>query len=198
MDLYKRILSYIKPYLHVLFAALVCTMLAAAGNLYLPWIFRDMIDKVLSAKDAYMLNMISISIVIIFFLRGIFLYGQNYLMSYVGQHVIIDIRSEVFRKLQRLSMSFYDKNKTGTIMSYVTNDVNALQGAMVDNTIELVTESIILVGSVCAMIYLDWKLTLFTILTFPVVLYFMNFFGKKIRSSGGMKCQIHGNPYSHN
>ena len=185
MNLYKRILSYIKPYLHVLFAALVCTMLAAGGNLYLPWIFRDMIDKVLTAKDAFMLNMISASIVVIFFLRGIFLYGQNYLMSYVGQHVIIDIRGEVFRKLQRLSMSFYDKNKTGTIMSYVTNDVNALQGAMVDNTIELVTESIILIGSVCAMIYLDWKLTLITILTFPVVLYFMNFFGKKIRRSGG-------------
>ena len=160
-------------------------MLAAAGNLYLPWIFRDMIDKVLNAKDYYMLNVISASIVVIFLLRGIFLYGQNYLMSYVGQHVIIDIRSEVFRKLQRLSMSFYDKNKTGTIMSYVTNDVNALQGAMVDNTIELVTEGIILIGSVCAMVYLDWKLTLFTILTFPVVLYFMNYFGKKIRRSGG-------------
>ena len=185
MILYKRILRYIKPYLHVLFAALLCTMLAAAGNLYLPWIFRDMIDKVLTAKDAYMLNMISASIVVIFFLRGIFLYGQNYLMSWVGQRVIIDIRAEVFRKLQRLSMSFYDRNKTGTIMSYVTNDVSALQGAMVDNTVELVTESIILIGSVCAMIYLDWKLTLFTILTFPVVLFFMNFFGKKIRRSGG-------------
>lgn len=185
MILYKRILNYIKPYIHILAVALLCTMLAAGGNLYLPWIFRDMIDKVLNAKDFYMLNMISASIVVIFFLRGIFLYGQNYLMSFVGQHVIIDIRSEVFRKLQRLSMSFYDKNKTGTIMSYVTNDVNALQGAMVDNTIELVTEGIILVGSVCAMIYLDWKLTLFTILTFPVVLYFMNFFGKKIRRSGG-------------
>ena len=185
MNLYKRILSYIKPYLHILFMALLCTMLAAGGNLYLPWIFRDMIDKVLNAKDYYMLNMISASIVVIFLLRGIFLYGQNYLMSFVGQHVIIDIRSEVFRKLQRLSMSFYDKNKTGTIMSYVTNDVNALQGAMVDNTIELVTEGIILIGSVCAMVYLDWKLTLFTILTFPVVLYFMNFFGKKIRRSGG-------------
>ena len=174
MALYKRILNYIKPYLHVLAAALLCTMLAAAGNLYLPWIFRDMVDKVLSDKDAFMLNMIAASIVVIFLLRGIFLYGQNYLMSWVGQHVIIDIRSEVFRKLQRLSMSFYDKNKTGTIMSYVTNDVSALQGAMVDNTVELVTESIILVGSVLAMIYLDWKLTLFTILTFPIVLYFMN------------------------
>ena len=185
MILYKRILSYIKQYLHILSIALLCTMLAAAGNLYLPGIFRDMIDKVLNANDYYMLNVISASIVVIFLLRGIFLYGQNYLMSYVGQHVIIDIRSEVFRKLQRLSMSFYDKNKTGTIMSYVTNDVNALQGAMVDNTIELVTEGIILIGSVCAMVYLDWKLTLFTILTFPVVLYFMNYFGKKIRRSGG-------------
>ena len=74
MYLYKRILSYIKPYLHILFAALLCTMLAAAGNLYLPWIFRDMIDKVLNAKDAYMLNMISASIVVIFLLRGLFLY----------------------------------------------------------------------------------------------------------------------------
>ena len=185
MALYKRILNYIRPYLHVLLAALLCTMLAAAGNLYLPWIFRDMVDKVLNAKDYFMLNMISASIVVIFLLRGIFLYGQNYLMSWVGQHVIIDIRSEVFRKLQRLSMSFYDKNKTGTIMSYVTNDVNALQGAMVDNTVELVTESFILAGSVFAMIYLDWKLTLFTILTFPIVLYFMNYFGKKIRRSGG-------------
>ena len=99
---------------------------------------------------------------------------------------MIDIRGEVFRKLQRLSMSFYDKNKTGTIMSYVTNDVNALQGAMVDNTIELVTEGFILIGSICAMIYLDWKLTIFTFCTFPIVLWFMNFFGKKIRRSGGM------------
>ena len=53
-------------------------------------------------------------------------------MNYVGQRVIIDIRRDVFEKLQRLSMSFYDKHKTGTIMSYVTNDVNALQSAMVE------------------------------------------------------------------
>ena len=152
MNLYKRILAYVRPYLRVLALALVCTVLAAAGNLYLPWIIRDMVDRVLSDKDAFMLNMIALSIVGIFILRGIFFFGQNYLMSWVGQHVIIDIRSEVFRKLQRLSMSFYDKNKPGTIMSYVTNDVNALQGAMVENTIELVTEGFILIGSIGAMV----------------------------------------------
>lgn len=185
MTLYLRILAYIKPYMHRLVFAMVCTIMAAAGNLYIPWIIKDMIDQVLADKNAEMLNWIAGSIIAIFIVRGCFWYGQNYLMSYVGQRVIIDIRAAVFKKLQRLSVSFYDKNKTGTIMSYVTNDVNALQSAMVENTIEMITEGFILIGSVVAMIYLDWRLTLFTVCTFPVVLWFMEFFGKKIRKTGG-------------
>lgn len=185
MTLYLRILSYIKPYMHRLIFAMFCTIMAAAGNLYIPWIIKDMIDEVLADKNGTMLNWIAASIIAIFVVRGLFWYGQNYLMSYVGQSVIIDIRAAVFKKLQRLSVSFYDKNKTGTIMSYVTNDVNALQSAMVENTIEMITEGFILIGSVVAMIYLDWRLTLFTVCTFPVVLWFMEFFGEKIRKTGG-------------
>ena len=186
MTLYLRILSYIKPYMHRLIFAMFCTIMAAAGNLYIPWIIKDMIDEVLADKNGTMLNWIAASIIAIFVVRGLFWYGQNYLMSYVGQSVIIDIRAAVFKKLQRLSVSFYDKNKTGTIMSYVTiADVNALQSAMVENTIEMITEGFILIGSVVAMIYLDWRLTLFTVCTFPVVLWFMEFFGKKIRKTGG-------------
>ena len=185
MTLYLRILSYIKPYMHRLIFAMFCTIMAAAGNLYIPWIIKDMIDEVLADKNGTMLNWIAASIIAIFIVRGLFWYGQNYLMSYVGQSVIIDIRAAVFKKLQRLSVSFYDKNKTGTIMSYVTNDVNALQSAMVENTIEMITEGFILIGSAVAMIYLDWRLTLFTVCTFPVVLWFMEFFGKKIRKTGG-------------
>ena len=185
MTLYLRILSYIKPYMHRLIFAMFCTIMAAAGNLYIPWIIKDMIDEVLADKNGTMLNWIAASIIAIFVVRGLFWYGQNYLMSYVGQSVIIDIRAAVFKKLQRLSVSFYDKNKTGTIMSYVTNDVNALQSAMVENTMEMITEGLILIGSVVAMIYLDWRLTLFTVCTFPVVLWFMEFFGKKIRKTGG-------------
>lgn len=184
MTLYLRILSYIKPYIPRLALAIICTILAAAGNMYVPWIIKDVIDEVLAERNAVMLNMIAFGIIAIFAARGVFFYGQSYLMSYVGQRVVIDIRRDVFRKLQRLSMSFYDKNKTGTIMSYVTNDVNALQSAMVENTIEMITEGFILIGSIGAMIYLDWKLTLFTFCTFPVVLWFMDIFGKKIRKSG--------------
>ena len=185
MNLYLRLLKYVRPYLHRLIMAILCTALAAACNLYLPWIIKDVVDKVLVDKDTMMLNMIAASIIIVFIIRGCFFYGQSYLMSWVGQKVVIDIRGDIFRKLQGLSLSFYDKNKTGTIMSYVTNDVAAMQTAMVDKAVEMVTEGLILIGSIAAMLWLDWKLTLFTFCTFPVVLWCMDFFGKKIRRNGG-------------
>lgn len=185
MNLYLRLLNYVRPYLPRLLLAVLCTCLAAGCNLYLPWIIKDVVDKVLVQKDVRMLYLIAASIVVVFIIRGLFFYGQSYLMSWVGQRVVIDIRGAIFRKLQRLSMSFYDKNKTGTIMSYVTNDVAALQVAMVDKAVELVTEGLVLIGSIAAMLWLDWKLTLFTFCTFPVVLWFMDFFGKKIRRNGG-------------
>ncbi len=184
MNLYFRALKYIKPYLFRGVCAAICTAIAAGGTAYLPWIIKDMVDQVLKEKDVAMLNYIVISIIVVFVIRGIAYYGQSYLMNYVGQRVIIDIRKAVFEKLQRLSLSFYDKNKTGTIMSYVTNDVNALQSAMVENVVEMVTESVILIASIVMMIYLDWKLFLVTFSTFPIVLLFIDQFGKRIRKSG--------------
>lgn len=184
MNLYLRILKFIRPYLGRLIAAGFCTVMTAAANLYVPWIVRDVIDKVFQNKDSDLLNLISLGIVVIFFARGIFYYGQSYLMNYVGESIVIDVRGIVYRKLMTLSTHFFDTNKLGTIMSYVTNDVAALQGAMVANSIEIITETSVLIGSVGAMVYLDWKLTLFTFCTFPVVLFFMDFFGKKIRKSG--------------
>lgn len=184
MNLYFRALKYIKPYWKRGLAAGICTIIAAGGTAYLPFVIKDMVDQVLSEKNTTMLNWIVLSIIVVFVIRGIAYYGQSYLMNYVGQRVIIDIRKAVFEKLQRLSMSFYDKHKTGTIMSYVTNDVSALQSAMVDNVVEMITETVILVASIVMMIYLDWKLFLVTFATFPVVLFFIDRFGKRIRKSG--------------
>ena len=184
MKQYLRLLEHLKPYKFRLFVAAICTALASAGTVVLPWIIKDLVDQVLSEKDAEKLTYIALSVVVIFLFRGFFFYGQSYLISYVGQRVVIDIRREVFKKIQRLSMAFYDKNKTGTIMSYVTNDVNALQTGLVDNIVEMITEGVILVASIVAMIYLDWKLFLFSLCTFPVVIMFIDFFGKKIRASG--------------
>ena len=183
MKNYLRLLAYIKPYKKRLAAAVVCIIMAAGANLYLPWIIKDMIDDVLMSKDMLMLNLIAAGILVVMFTRGVFYYGQSYLVSYVGQRVIIDVRSVLFRKFQKMPLSYYDKQQTGTVMSYITNDVSAMQSAIVDNLIELVTESSILIGSLAMMIYLDWKLSLLTLMTIPLVGFAMKIFGRKLKRS---------------
>ena len=169
MKNYKRLLMYIRPYLKRLGIAIVCIVLAAGANLYVPWIIKDMIDKVLAQKDMLMLNVIAVGIVVVFFFRGIFFYGQSYLVSFVGQRVIIDLRDVLYQKFQRMPLAYYDRQQTGEIMSYITNDVASLQNAIVDNLIEMVTEGSILIGSIVLMVYLDWKLSLLTLVTIPMV-----------------------------
>lgn len=183
MKNYMRLLAYIKPYTRRLALAVVCIIMAAAANLYLPWIIKDMIDDVLMSKDMVMLNLIATGILVVMFTRGVFYYGQSYLVSYVGQRVIIDVRSVLFRKFQRMPLSYYDKQQTGTVMSYITNDVAVMQSAIVDNLIELVTESSILIGSLAMMLYLDWKLSLLTLMTIPLVAIAMKIFGRKLKRS---------------
>jgi len=184
MKNYRRLLMYIRPYIGRLAMAVFCIIMAAGANLYLPWIIKDMIDKVLSGGDMGMLNFISISIVVVFAFRGFFYYWQSYLVSYIGQRVVADVRLVMFKKFQRMPMAYFDKHQTGETMSYVTNDVAAVQAALVDNLIDLFTEASIFIGSVCLMFYIDWQLTLVTLITVPLVGYAMKIFGRKIKSSG--------------
>ena len=178
MKNYRRLLQYMRPYLKELILAVICIVIAAGCNLYLPWIIKDMIDKVLTNKDMMMLNMICIGIVVVFLVRGVFFFGQSYLVSYIGQKVIIDVREVMFRKFQRMPMAYFDRHQTGETMSFITNDVAAIQSALVDQLIEMVTEGSILIGSIVMMLYLDWKLTLLTLAVIPVVGQAMKVFGR--------------------
>ena len=186
MKNYTRLLAYMRPYVKKFGLAIVCIILASAANLYVPWIIKDMIDDVLADKNMALLNAICIGIVVIFFLRGIFYFGQSYLVSYIGQKVIIDVREVMFRKFQRMPLAYYDRHQTGEIMSYVTNDVAAIQSALVDNLIDLVTEGCILIGSLALMFYLDWKLSLLTLVVIPMVGQAMKIFGRKIKKSSNV------------
>ena len=81
-----------------------------------------------------------------------------------------------------MPLAYYDRHQTGEIMSFVTNDVAAIQSALVDNLIDLVTEGCILIGSLVLMFYLDWKLSLLTLVVIPMVGQAMKIFGRKIKS----------------
>ena len=181
---YKRLLMFIKPYKKRLVIAVICMAFSGASNVVVPWLIKDVIDKVLANKDIYTLNLIVIGILILFLLRGFFYFGQRYLMSYVGQKIVNDIREKLYRHLQVLSLSYFDRRKTGNIMSNLTNDVTALQTAIAGNLISFVQEAVILIGSLVSMLFLYWRLTLLTLVIVPLVIFTINFFGSRLRLAG--------------
>ncbi|TWH45869.1 ATP-binding cassette, subfamily B, MsbA [Sporomusa sp. KB1] len=180
--LYLRVLRYIKPYNIVIATALVCSVLASAVNLYIPQIIGNVIDEVLATKDTTTLNLITASAIVLIILQGIFMYGQTYLMAYAGQKIVIDIRMAIYRHLQQLSLLFFETRPIGTVMSYITNDVAALQVALVNNIVDFVSNAIMLVGSIIFLVYIDWKLSLLMFVTFPFILYTINISGNKLRT----------------
>lgn len=189
MKIYLRLLQYVRPYLPRLVIGLICIGVASATNLYVPWIIKSVIDEVLSARDLGMLNTIAVGILVMYVLRGIFFYGQNYLLAYIGQRVVVDIREGLFRHLQSLSLSYYETRQTGAIMSYVTNDVGAMQQTVSRELIDFFTEGFILFGSLVFIFYIHWKLALVTLITMPLVARAISIFGKKIRKAGGVMQQ---------
>ena len=183
---YRRLLTYLWPYWKRLLVSVICMLFVSASNLIVPWIIKDMVDDVLMAKNVQMLYAIIVAILVIFAIRGLTTFGHRYLMGYIGQRVITDLRARLFTHLQKLSISYYDKRRTGEIMSNLTNDIQALQTAIVDNFITLVQESAIFLGSFASMIYLQWKLTALCLVIVPLVSFTIKFFGKKLHSSGGV------------
>lgn len=181
---YRRLLRFVLPYKKRLVAAVICMAFSGASNVVVPWLIKDVIDKVLANKDTVTLNLIVIGILVLFLFRGFFYFGERYLMSFVGQKIVNDIREKLYRHLQTLSLSYFDRRKTGNIMSNLTNDVSALQTAIAGNLISFVQEAVILVGSLVSMFALYWKLTLLTLVIVPLVVVTINFFGGRLRKAG--------------
>lgn len=186
MQGYISLLKYLKPYKKKLILAIVCLYGATGTQLFLPWVIKDVIDKVLINKDMFLLNVIALGLVFMFMLRGFFVYGQQYLMAYIVQRVMVDIRQKLFSyMLYFRGLSYFEKNKTGRLMSFFTNDINALQSAIVGHGIDLITESFVLIFSVLSMLYLNWRLTALLFVSVPLLAVTVDKLGKKVRMAGG-------------
>lgn len=181
---YRRLLGFLWPYWKILLIAVVCMIIVSVSNLIVPWIIKDIVDEVLAEKNIQMLYWVIAAILVIFLIRGVTTFGNRYLMGYIGQRVVTDLRKRLFAHLQRLSISYYDKRRTGEIMSNLTNDIGALQTAIVENFVSLIQEAAIFVGSFVSMIYLQWKLTVLCLVIVPMVSFIIKFFGKKLHQSG--------------
>jgi subfamily B ATP-binding cassette protein MsbA len=114
-------------------------------------------------------------------IKGFVGFGEGYLMNYVGQRVVADLRQRLYSHLQTLSLSFYDRTPTGVLMSRITNDVNSIQGAVSDAVTGIIKDAFTALGLICVVFYRDWLLALVAIFVFPLAAFPFISFSRKLR-----------------
>lgn len=181
MEVFKRLLIMSKQYyLRFIFAAF-CMIVAGGLQSSLPLISKPIIDKIFVSKDTAALTWIPFAIVGIFLLKGLCNYGQTILMSSIGLRIVADLRNKLYECIQRQSLSFFTENSTGILMSRITNDVLSVQSAASEAVTALVKDSFTLVCLIGVIFYTDWKLALLAMIVFPLTIYPITWFGKKMR-----------------
>ncbi len=181
MALYFRLLTFLKPYTVKLVLAMLFMSFVAATNGATAFIVKPVLDSIFFQKDEKMLLLIPFGVVILYFLKGLFEYLQAYLMGYVGQRVITDIRKLAFDSLQRQPLSFFDRTPTGVSISRLMNDVNLIQSTVSDAFTAVLKDAFTIVGLIGVVFYRDWKLAAIAFLVLPFAVYPIVSFGKKLR-----------------
>ncbi|MBW2558535.1 MAG: lipid A export permease/ATP-binding protein MsbA [Deltaproteobacteria bacterium] len=181
MDIFKRILKLSKPHIPKFLLAMLCMLAVGATTSALAFLVKPALDGVFLNKNASMLKWIPIVIIAIYFIKGACSYGQTILMNLIGQRVVTDLRNDLYNHIQRQALSFFNRNPTGILMSRITNDVNLIQGAVSEAVTSLFKDSFTLVGLIFVIFYRDWKLALIAMIVFPLTIYPIARFGRKMR-----------------
>ena len=168
MKHYLRLLTYLNPYRFRLGAAFLCALLVAGLSAAYAWLVRPVLDGLFISKDESLLLVLPIAILAVAVLKGVFNYGQNYLMNYVGNQVIGDIREQLFSKLVRLPVHFHDTNTSGRLVSRVINDVNQMANAVAGVLKDLFQQGLTFLAMIGVIIYQNWKLAAVSMIVVPL------------------------------
>ncbi|HJU03872.1 MAG TPA: lipid A export permease/ATP-binding protein MsbA, partial [Nitrospiraceae bacterium] len=145
------------------------------------WLVRPVLDGIFISKDERLLVILPLAILMVAALKGAFSYGQNYLMNYVGNHVITDIRQELYLQLMRLPVKFHDVNTSGRLVSRVINDVNLMANAVAGVLKDLFQQGLTFLAMIGVIFYQSWKLAAVSAIVIPISFYTMVQMGKRLR-----------------
>ena len=167
--LFKRVLFYLKPYFKWVALAIFLLLGVSLLNLAGPYFTKIVIDDYIKVSDFEGLDNVAGLYLLVLIASFIFQFCQSYLMQYIGQKVMFDLRSRVFAHLHRMSFSYFDKNPIGKMITRVVNDVEVLNEMLTSGLILIFSDLFTLVGIFAVMLYLDWRLTLVVCTVFPLL-----------------------------
>jgi len=165
---YLRLLEFLRPYVwpHFLVAT-ICMLGYGATDGALPFVVQWMMDDVFVKKNVTNLYYVPLAVIGIFLIRGILNFGHSYLSDYVGLRIVQDVRNRLARHLQYMSLSFFSRHPSGTLISRVSSDVTLLRFALTDALVSLLKDSTSLIVLVTVAFTMDWFLASIAFVVFP-------------------------------
>ena len=198
-DRHKRLLTLVKEHRLRLFLAMLCMMVIALATSATAFLVKPVLDDIFFNKDARMLVLIPIAVVLIYFVRGLGMYCQEYLMNYVGESIIRRLRNSLYDHIQDLPISFFHKEKTGVLMSRITNDVNIIKTMVSTAVTGSLKDGFTMVGLTIVIFYRDWKMALLAFVVLPIAFIPVVEFGRRVRriSTGCQESMANLNSFLH-
>ncbi|MFP4571504.1 MAG: ABC transporter ATP-binding protein [Desulfobacterales bacterium] len=178
---HKRILEYIRESWGKLALAMFCMVVVSATTSATAFIVKPILDDIFMERNEQMLFLLPLAVMILYVLRGVAMYGQEFLMHYVGETIIRKLRESLYDKITDLPLSFFQKEKTGVLMSRVTNDVNIIKEMVSTAVTGALKDSFTIIGLVFVIFYRDWKLALLAMVVLPAAVFPIYEFGRRIR-----------------
>ena len=178
--LIHKFAKYVKPHVPQLVLCLFLSIFTTGMALVPPYITGYMVDKVLPNRDTRMLLIVILVLLSVYVLQFTIGGIRGYLLRLAGDKIIIDLKSDIYAKAQYLPMRFYDKTSTGSVINRINGDTAVLQGFMLRITQEAVVQAFTLIGVICIMLVMDWRLTLLSLIPVPIVVLCGRYFGKRI------------------
>jgi ABC-type multidrug transport system fused ATPase/permease subunit len=175
----RRIAAFVWPYRSRAIATLLLIVIVTCADLFLPKLFSMAIDEVTGQRRGGRIDLLGVAFVICLVIRFLGSWAEFYLISWLGNRVVFDIRNRMFRHLQTLSVGYVDRRGVGSIMSRLQNDVGVINEFFSDGITGVFSNALILVGIVGIMFWTNWQLALLSYLVLPVMIVIMRFWRRR-------------------
>lgn len=198
-DRHRKILALIRDAWPKLLMAMGCMLILAGATSATAFLVKPVLDDIFFKRDVAMLKVIPIVVVLIYLLRGLSMVGQDYLMNAVGQNIIRKLRNQLYNRIQDLPLSFFQEERTGVLMSRITNDVTIIKNMVSTSVTASLRDCFSIIGLVGVIFYRDWQLAAYALIILPLAFYPVVRFGRKVRrvSTGCQEAMAEMNVFLH-
>jgi len=191
-QLYLRLLRYVKPYWGVFAFSIIGMLITAATEVVLPAAIKPFLDGTFVEKDPFLIKWVPLFLIMIYVIRGFGSYIGTYASAWVGNKVVVDLRDQMFRRMLALPLGYFHDTTTGNLISRFTFDAAQVTSAATNVVTVLVKDSVTIIGLLAYLLYVDWKLTLISLIMVPPIAVVVRYFNIRLRNMSRMTQQAMG------